>query len=255
MLHMEAACCFHPGNVRGNNEDNFAFGGKTLPTDGGPGLFRLRRTLGSASAAFGLFDGMGGLRDGEVASRTAARTFLRLTRSPFAADPPETERLLRCCAEMNAAVCACAAQAGHLMGTTCVLLLTDGKRAAAANVGDSRAYRFREGTLTQLSQDHSDRALLEKLGARDRNPSLLQYLGVPAEEMLIEPFAAVSDCWVWDRYLLCSDGLTGAVPDSRIAALCGRGRSAADCAAALTDEALRGGGGDNITVIVCDILL
>ncbi|MFB0921822.1 MAG: protein phosphatase 2C domain-containing protein [Oscillospiraceae bacterium] len=253
MLFIQASCCFNQGNVRGNNEDNFAFDGKLLPlNDRQEGRLSLKKPLWARHVSMGVFDGMGGLHNGEDASRLAAKKFVHRMRYSVFLPGDGTDCLRHACYAMNETVCDFSERCKQAAGTTAVLLLFSKGVVAMSNVGDSRAYLFREGSLQQLSEEHSDKALLEQLGG-DRSPSLWQYIGLSRHIMPIEPYSTTIRYQRGDRYLLCSDGLTGMVQDKQIAELCGQSGSADDCANRLVECALLNGGKDNITVIVCDI--
>ena len=253
MLYIQASCCFHQGNVRGNNEDNFAFDSKLMTVSSRQeGQLSLTKPLWAGRVAMGVFDGMGGLHNGEEASRLAAEVFIRRMRCSLFWPGDGADCLRHACYAMNEAVCDFAERRKQTAGTTAVMLLFSKGVVAMSNVGDSRAYLFREGSLQQLSEEHSDKALLERLGG-DRTPSLSQYIGLSSLIMPIEPYSTTIRYHRGDRFLLCSDGLTGMVQDQRIAELCGQSGSADSCANRLVECALQSGGSDNITVIVCDI--
>jgi protein phosphatase len=125
------------------------------------------------------------------------------------------------------------------------------------HLGDSRAYLYRDGTLAQLTRDHS--LMAEMLASGELTP----------EQAVVHPFRSVitralgmesrvvidrvaRDLLPGDRLLLCSDGLTTMLPDAAIAALLSRGDPAA-AASALVAEANRAGGVDNISVVVVDL--
>lgn len=118
-------------------------------------------------------------------------------------------------------------QISHLpeeTGTTAALY-TDGIYAAAANLGDSRVYLFREGYLQQLTTDHNQATMFQQIGIDGQalqhsgmNPhALTQYLGLGREEILIEPTISESiQLCDSDCFLLCSDGLTSHLSDDAI---------------------------------------
>ena len=117
-------------------------------------------------------------------------------------------------------------------GTTAVALYSDGEYAAIANVGDSRAYLFRGGHLSQLSVDHNRKNILQTLQIDDAtaksaglNPSALtQYLGMGRERIQIEPSCSpLIRLEEQDCFLLCTDGLTSVLPETEITAVLGDG--------------------------------
>jgi protein phosphatase len=236
-----------------------------------PGLVRLNNEDSAVEdLALGLLllaDGMGGHNAGEVASRLAvdaAHAQVRVLRSPeeIPADAATEGSLAECLRRAFVSAHRRVRQealrhrdyAG--MGTTLVGCLSDGERIGLACVGDSRIYRLRGDALTQLTRDHSliqeliDRGLYGRDEAQriiNRN-IVTRAIGIDAEltvDAREEPL--VED----DLLLLCSDGLTDMVEDSRIRAILLRfggdlERSAEQLVAAAKDS----GGEDNITVLL-----
>lgn len=143
----------------------------------------------------------------------------------------------------------------HGMGTTVVGLLLAGPTAAVAHVGDSRAYRLRDGRLDQLTQDHTwvheqvVAGLLSNEQARSHplKNVVTRALGgesevvVDVREVQVQP---------GDLYLLCSDGLTGMLSDADIRDRLGSGRSLHEICRSLVNEANARGGLDNVTVVL-----
>jgi protein phosphatase len=120
-------------------------------------------------------------------------------------------------------------------------------------VGDSRAFYFRKGRLRQLTRDQTTGEYMVSSGAWSEEQARAAPIGgtlvsaVGADDMT--PAVGLVDLLPGDTLLLCSDGLTRHVPDERIAALLGRPTDAGTACRELVDEALEGGGHDNITVI------
>ena len=202
-------------------------------------------------------DGMGGHAGGETASRTAVDTLCAIVGEASAA----SEELLREAFERaNAAIHEAARRDARLhgMGTTAVALLFGAAGSAwVAHVGDSRAYRLREGNLEQLTADHSFVAELQRRGLIDadqaavhpRRNQLLRSMGIEAAvEADLQPLELAPG----DRFLLCSDGLSGVVQDGEIARCLGT-ESPADAARSLVALANERGGPDNITVQVARV--
>ncbi len=143
----------------------------------------------------------------------------------------------------------------HGMGTTVVGLLLAGPTAAVAHVGDSRAYRLRDGRLDQLTQDHTwvheqvVAGLLSNEQARSHplKNVVTRALGgesevvVDVREVQVQP---------GDFYLLCSDGLTGMLSDADIRDRIGSGRNLHEICRSLVNEANARGGLDNVTVVL-----
>jgi PPM family protein phosphatase len=202
-------------------------------------------------------DGMGGHAGGETASRVAVETVQAVVGS----SQQDPEVALRGALEAaNRAVHEQAQREAQLfgMGTTgvAVLFCPDGA-AFVANVGDSRAYRMRDGTLAQITIDHSLVAELQRRGmlteeealVHPRRNEVLRSLGV-------EPEVAVDlhrvDLRSGDLFLLCSDGLSGVVRDVEIAEVLRR-EPPTQAARSLVDLANRRGGPDNVTVQIARI--
>jgi protein phosphatase len=143
------------------------------------------------------------------------------------------------------------------MGTTLTAMVFSGDRAALAHVGDSRAYLLRDGRLNQLTKDDTyvqmlvDQGLIrpEEAGSHPRRAVVTQALqGEP-----VSPSYVIVEPEPGDRWMLCSDGLTTVVPADAIEAEMLAHADPQRCAEQLLDLALRGGGPDNITVIVADL--
>ena len=204
-------------------------------------------------------DGMGGHRGGEVASEIACDTVARVF------DHHTIEGLVDAIEKANTAVYRAGAGDPELsgMGTTIVALAVvahDGDELLAlANVGDSRCYRWSGGDLDQLTTDHSLVADLVREGSLSPDEAsvhpqrniLTRVLGVyedvPVDAFAVEPRHG-------DRYLLCSDGLYNEVPEDRIATVLRRVKDPADAAEQLVHLAREGGGRDNITVVIVDVV-
>jgi serine/threonine protein phosphatase PrpC len=208
------------------------------------------------SPLFVLADGMGGAQAGEVASQTAVGVFSTEGGLP---DGPGTyeERLAALVARANVSVYSQAQSDDQFagMGTTLTVAYVGEDDLAIAHVGDSRFYVLREGELTQLTDDHSLVGELVRRGqisaeeAEDhpQRSIITRALGIEGE--------VVVDHFSWpvrdgDVFLLCSDGLTGMVPDARVAELIAGAPSLAVAAQQLVHAANEAGGRDNITVIL-----
>ena len=222
----------------------------------------------------GLFvvaDGMGGAQAGEIASRimvyevhrhlgTLRRMISRYKQSPDSNNRNEIIRYLPTIIEKaNERIFAESARDPDKrgMGTTGVLFLPAGEDAFVSHVGDSRLYLFRQGTLFQITEDHSYVMQLYKQG----RISAEEMLTHPQKNLIlrgvgIEPQVDVDtlflDIYPGDVFLMCSDGLSDMVPDEDLADLMAsyRGRDLVDQA---INAANRNGGLDNITVITVEI--
>ena len=197
-------------------------------------------------------DGMGGHEYGEVASALAREAIVREVRSgtPLAqAIRTADEEIIRCSRRRGDSL---------PMGTTVVAARIDGSRFEVAWVGDSRVYLWRDGSLTQISQDHSYVQELIAQGAITADQArshphrnvVTQALGVTDPEQLnVETLSG--ELRPGMQLLLCSDGLTEEVDDRSIArVLAHQECSAQECVDGLVAAALDGGGSDNVTVVL-----
>jgi serine/threonine protein phosphatase PrpC len=208
------------------------------------------------SPLFVLADGMGGAQAGEVASKTAVDVFAEQGGLP---DGPGTyeERLAALVAQANVQVHDRALSDEQFagMGTTLTVAYVGEDDLAIAHVGDSRFYVLRDGELSQLTDDHSLVGELVRRGqisaeeAEDhpQRSIITRALGIEGE--------VVVDHFSWpvrdgDVFLLCSDGLTGMVPDARVAEIIASAPDLSTAATRLIAAANEAGGRDNITVIL-----
>lgn len=146
----------------------------------------------------------------------------------------------------------------HGMGTTVVGLLLAGPTAAVAHVGDSRAYRLRDGRLDQLTQDHTwvhEQVLAGLLSQEQARSHPLKNVVTRALGGESEVLVDIREVQVrpGDLFLLCSDGLTGMLSDSEIRDRLGSGRSLHEICRSLVNEANARGGLDNVTVVLLAI--
>ena len=226
------------GRVRSNNQDSF---------------------LVREGDLFAVADGMGGHQGGEVASALALQILGQ------AHDEPSTSTLVRAVRSANQAVFDKAGADPDLkgMGTTLTALADvdtrEGRRLGIVNVGDSRLYRLRNDRIEQLTEDHSLVASLVRQGRitaeeAENHPQrniLTRALGideaVAVDSWEVEPVAG-------DRFLICSDGLFNEVDENRIVATLRRFEDPGDAARELVRLANDGGGRDNITAVVVDVV-
>lgn len=248
---IKAACGCNTGIIRSNNEDNFLFNGHYLDADN-EGLNSPLSFLGKPKQIqFAVFDGMGGENYGEIASFTAAQTLSEEMCTPQALLRSNEKYLQKLIQRLNRRVVDAKVEMCTMrMGTTVVGLYFTSRYAYVYNVGDSRAYRLRDGELLQLSKDHVSTCTV-KLGQK---ASLTQHLGIDPEHMLIEPHIARYELKPGDKFLLCSDGLTDMLDNFEITENLLNSSSDEMCVYQLIQTALEYGGRDNITAIVCSIV-
>ncbi|MBB5805749.1 protein phosphatase [Saccharothrix ecbatanensis] len=206
---------------------------------------------------FAVADGMGGHAYGEVASSIAVAVLADLD---LEADDP--------LGELSAAAREIAIRLTDLaeenfdmrgMGTTLTALWWDGERFAVGHIGDSRCYVVREGVLTQVTRDHTMvQALVD-----DGRMAAEQAAEHPGRSMLMRALQAGSahdpdlffqDVEAGDRYLICSDGLSDVVAEADIARLLTATADGDETVRTLIEAANAGGGPDNITCVVVDVM-
>lgn len=226
------AVATHRGRVRQNNEDS------VHPTTSGRGSDLLVIVA----------DGMGGAVAGEVASSLAVEAAVSATGSEAELVAAGNEAILD-------AVAARPELAG--MGSTLTLVRLDDGTARFAHVGDSRAYLLRDGSLTQVTEDHT--VVNDYLRAGAISPDEVDTH--PQRHMLTRAVGLDPDLAVdsftrrleqGDRLLVCSDGLTGMLSDDDIAGIL-TGTTPEEAVWELVERANAAGGQDNITVVVVDV--
>ncbi len=202
---------------------------------------------------FVVADGMGGAQAGEVASQIAVEAFEHDLPGSGSAE----ERLAGCVQEANRKIYE-RSRVDHEragMGTTLTAAYLDDAQVAIAHVGDSRAYIFRDGTLTRLTKDHTlvgalvdQGKLTEEQAAEHPQRSIITRALGPEPEVEIDRFTypVRAD----DVVLLCSDGLTSMISEKQIAEILESAESLQLAADQLIDEANAAGGRDNITVVL-----
>ncbi len=223
------------GLVRSNNQDSVYAGPRLLA----------------------LADGMGGHAAGEVASKVVIAAL-----APLDDDEPGEDLLAHLRDAMvagNSAISELVASDPDLdgMGTTLTAILFAGSKLGLVHIGDSRAYQMRDAELSQITHDDTfvqslidEGRITEEEAANHPQRSLL-LRALTGHDM--EPSLAVREARAGDRYLLCSDGLSSVVSEETIAEAL-RISDPQQCADRLIELALKGGGPDNVTVIVADVV-
>jgi protein phosphatase len=217
----------------------------------------------ASSRLLAVADGIGGQPHGEVASATAVDVLRELEVDLRRIDLANVDL-----AATLAGVVKSIAERLHEvasqepttegMGTTLTALLFDGAEFAAAHIGDSRGYLLREGGLRRLTRDHTlVQALVEdgRVAAEDAETH-------PRRSLLMKALQTAGsgdpDIWTFkakpgDRYLLCSDGLSGPVPEATLRDVLDAGAEPAEVIPELIRLANEAGGPDNITCVVADV--
>lgn len=224
------------GLVRSNNEDSFYAGPRLLA----------------------LADGMGGHAAGEVASQLVIQALRGLDD-----DEPGGDLLAaldRATRTGNQAIATQVERSPELdgMGTTLTAILFAGSRIGLLHIGDSRGYLYRDGHLTQITRDDTfvqtlvdeGRITLEQAHSHPQRSLIMRALTGTE----VEPTLTMREARAGDRYLLCSDGLSDVVSEETIAETLGSISDPKECADRLIELALRGGGPDNVTVVLADVV-
>jgi PPM family protein phosphatase len=232
---LHAAGATDTGQIRQGNEDSYLLG----------------------ESVFAVADGMGGHLAGEVASATALEPVAELDGRVFADPDVAREAIATAVEDANRAVSsmASAEPAYRGMGTTLTSAMLEGRRLHLAHVGDSRAYLLRDGDLQQITTDHTlvqhliDEGQIsrEEAASHPQRSIITRAIGVSPR---VEVDAVSIELVDGDVLLLCSDGLTGVVPDDAIAAILGSGHDLDQITQTLIARANEAGGPDNITVVV-----
>ena len=238
VLFLEHHGVTHPGKVRNNNEDSLLVG------------------EGRDETLFVVADGIGGFEAGEVASSITIDVLKDI--APLGS----LEDAIR---EANRRILAAAKSDERLsgMGTTVVALRFGGTESEPAaeisHVGDSRAYLLRDGELKPITEDHSLVAELVRSGDLTRDEAsehpqknlITRALGAEVE---VEVDTTVLPIRSGDRFILCSDGLSDMIPETRMLDLLTFSPEGPEKAAqTLVSAALEAGGTDNVTVVVVDV--
>ena len=240
----------------------------TLRSAAGSDIGR-RRQMNQDSAATSprllvVADGMGGHAHGEVASAVAVAAMLDMDERLRDVDLAEVDLL----GELSAAIedasqrlTALAHENPELRGTgtTVVGFLVDGPRIGVLHIGDSRAYLLRDGELQRMTRDHTlvqalvdeGRLSVEEAAGHPRRSWLIRTLQDGARA---EPDLFPHDGLAGDRYLICSDGLTAVLDDTVIQDVLAGESERAAAVSRLIELANAGGGPDNITCIVADLV-
>ena len=204
-------------------------------------------------------DGMGGHAAGELASASAVATVANLE-----ASPPEVNDVLGALADaiddVGIAIGDVISADPELtgMGTTVTGIYWLEDRIALVHVGDSRAYLLRENDFVQLTHDHTYvQSLIDggSISPADAAVHPKRSLLMRAVDGInpVEPDLSMREAHVGDRYLLCSDGLSGVLSFAEIAEILAQG-DPTGCVTALVDLALERGAPDNVTVVIADVV-
>ncbi|MGK4582142.1 PP2C family protein-serine/threonine phosphatase [Kitasatospora sp. HPMI-4] len=236
-LVLRFAAGSHKGLIREGNEDSGYAGPRLLA----------------------VADGMGGAAAGEVASSEVLGSIVRLDEDVPGAD---LLTLLKDAVQgANDRLRLMVEEDPQLEGMGCTLtaMLWTGQRMGLVHIGDSRAYLLRDGTLSQITQDHTwvqrlvdeGRITPEEAETHPQRSLLMRALDGRGQ---VEPDLSIRDVRAGDRYMICSDGLSGPVSHQTLEETLGSFYAPEQTVQELIQLALRGGGPDNITCIVADVI-
>lgn len=243
---LSIGCKTDLGRVRENNEDKFEF---FIPSDDSK--------LAARGSVFLVCDGMGGHAAGQIASELACKTFIdNYYRFP-GTDAEQAARSAVVAADRFVSEVGRAVPSRRGMGTTLTSVILIQNRCLVAHVGDSRAYRWREGRLDALTTDHtwietmvaSEAMTREEAERHEYRHVLMRAIG--GEDQTLAD-TAWHDLMPGDTFLLCSDGLTNHVDDAEIQRTLGELHPAEACWRLVT-SALADGGSDNCTALVARV--
>ena len=240
-LYFQCAARSAVGLVRNGNEDSALVGAQLIA----------------------VADGMGGHAGGEFASSVAINTLSEIAPSFINTEVDSesaSDLFLNSLHTIDGQIRAVTLDEPQLagMGTTLTALFINGTEVSLLHVGDSRTYRLRGNDLEQLSADHTVLQELLNKGIISESDAQVH----PQRSMLtqalmgegnLEPSLHIFEGKIKDRYLLCSDGLTGVLSDKEIKSLI-KGKDAAVAVDALIDATYINGAPDNVTVILADLV-
>jgi serine/threonine protein phosphatase PrpC len=190
-------------------------------------------------------DGVGGARGGRVAAELAVRSFIEghLGQNETLGIHRNSARTVEA---FNSWAHSIGRRDGNLEGMACTLtaLVLRGRRVHAIHVGDSRAYRWRDRRLDQMTTDHA----LAGAGLRH-----ILTRAVGAEESIRIDYTT-DTMQLYDRYLLCTDGIHGGVADREIAEILARRNAPEETARELVEAGIAARTGDNATALVVDVI-
>ena len=240
-LYFQSAARSAVGLVRNGNEDSALVGAQLIA----------------------VADGMGGHAGGEFASSVAINTLSEIAPTFINTDVDSdsaSDLFLNSLHTIDGQIRAVTQDEPQLagMGTTLTALFISAAEISLLHVGDSRAYRLRGNDLVQLSADHTvlqellNKGIISEADAQV-HPQRSMLTQALMGEGNLEPSLHIFEGKIKDRYLICSDGLTGVLSDKDIKSLI-KGKDAAAAVNALIDATYINGAPDNVTVILADLV-
>lgn len=245
------------GEVRDENEDNFLLNNMNRTEQ--QKNIHCNHVFRNENIVIAVFDGMGGEKNGNLASLYASESLKDLYQKNSLFNLSSQQIIEK----LNSTICELSSDLKCKCGTTVAFIKVRNDIAQICNVGDSRIYLFRNHQLRQLTEDHTERAtvlkLQERLGIQIDNHqvfnnTLTQFLGIEKNEFALEPFIyenllLEND----DLFLICTDGLSHYVEDEKIAEILNTDESLKNMNEKLYGAALENGCTDNITTILLKV--
>lgn len=261
-----SSVCFSHIGKRQNHEDNFLVNSLYLTPDlqkqmSDNHCYSVNEPVLSKVSLFAVSDGMGGHKAGEVASRICIENLVYAQKElqQYESLKEVVSNLQTVIAKINNTVCNLSLKNDELkgMGATLVLFVVCGMEYAILNVGDSRAYYFDGEVLTQVTRDHTEGQRMLDLGLLTRK----ELSGFPARKNLNRYIGYGQNGYVLqaDEYypildngvmLLCSDGISDYLPDSRISEILHSANNLESAGKQLINEAVASHNADNATVML-----
>lgn len=256
MVHtLEAACGSYIGVGRIKNEDNFYFNKKHLPQDNKGLKHPIKCSIDTSElSVFAVFDGMGGHTAGDMASLLASEI--------LSDDMKKSEDLVvnekiffsEFCKHANDKIVELSNKLQAVTtGTTVAALSFSQEDVVLCNVGDSKVFRIRDSQMLQISNDHTDEKIMQSMGI-NKKPVLLQYLGMPEKDMMIDPYISRGSVKSGDVFVICSDGVTDALSFAEIFRFIEGSDTPENAVISILSEVELKCGNDNSTIIIIKVV-
>lgn len=256
MIHtLDAACGTYVGVGRIKNEDNFYFNKKHLPQDNKGLKHPIKCEIKTSEMCFfAVFDGMGGHVSGDTASLMASEIFSDDIKGTEEIVVNEKAFFSDYCRHANDKIVEFSNQIQcGATGTTFAALSFFQDDVVSCNVGDSKVFRIRETQMIQISNDHTDEKIMQSMGI-NKKPVLLQYLGIPEKDMVIDPYISRGRVKAQDMFIICSDGVTDVLSSADIYEIAKSSDTSENAVKRILSEVESRNGNDNSTITVIRIV-
>lgn len=258
MYRLNAAGITCVGNVRQSNQDIIMCNNKIIycTNNNNRNEFNMS-TVNCTNNHLAVFDGMGGYEYGKKAAYLASEIFVQELDTGREFHPQKA--LIDACKRANSEICRQIIGNKKIKsGTTAVAVFFYKTRLYYCNIGDSPLLLIRDNKIKQLTIDHNDGDLYKELYGENyikhKKHNLTQYLGIPTEEMIIEPYANSISLLSKDILILCSDGFSDFMNDVDILSIVNQNCSAISKVELLAKKALKNNSNDNVTVVFCEVI-